>query len=247
MGKVKYGLDIHQDRIYATWQNIRQRCCNRKHSSYFYYGARGVKLCKEWEDYLSFREWSLNNGYDDNSWLMRNDFLGNYEPNNCTWENRNEAFKDRVHVSRYEYNGETHTIKEWSEIIGISKNTLRARLYTWDSIEMALSTPLNGKHKELNTLTVNGETHTFSEWSEITKIPESTLRSRWNKWKDAEKVVCTKGDGRVSLSNLYEYNGEKHTINEWSEIYGLDKHLLRNRLQRMSIDEALTLPLRKRR
>ena len=43
------------------------------------------------------------------------------------------------------YNGETHTIKEWTDILGFKKNTLNERLRMGWSIEKAFNTPVRRK------------------------------------------------------------------------------------------------------
>lgn len=70
---------------------MRCRCNNPKDKAYKYYGAKGVKVCAEWEhDYGAFRDWALANGYDPNAKFQectidRINPFGNYEPSNCRW------------------------------------------------------------------------------------------------------------------------------------------------------------------
>ena len=73
-------------RLYRIWCNIKNRCTNTKDKNYQWYGAKGVKICKEWIfDFAEFRKWAENNGYSDNLTIDRINPFGNYEPLNCRW------------------------------------------------------------------------------------------------------------------------------------------------------------------
>src|SRR3972149_5861978 len=50
-------------KLYKIWLNMRRRCRNENNK---YYGGKGITVCPEWaNDYIIFRDWSLNNGYMD--------------------------------------------------------------------------------------------------------------------------------------------------------------------------------------
>ena len=79
-----------KDRLYNIWKNLRQRCYNPKASGYKSYGLRGIKVCKEWESFENFKEWSLKNGYKENLTIDRIDNDKDYCPSNCQWLTRSE-------------------------------------------------------------------------------------------------------------------------------------------------------------
>lgn len=75
-----------KERLYRTWTDIKSRCFNPNTGYYSEYGGRGITMCVEWrEDFVVFREWALNNGYEDDLTIERLDVDGDYTPRNCTW------------------------------------------------------------------------------------------------------------------------------------------------------------------
>ena len=66
------------NRLYIIWMGIANRC--RFKENY-----KNINRCKEWDNYLVFKEWALNNGYKDNLTIDRKDNKKDYEPSNCRW------------------------------------------------------------------------------------------------------------------------------------------------------------------
>ena len=65
----KHGLKDH--RLYGVWNNMKNRCYNKKLRSYPRYGGRGIKVCDEWlHDFQSFYDWAISTGYDDKAAYM---------------------------------------------------------------------------------------------------------------------------------------------------------------------------------
>ena len=72
-------------RIYHIWGNMKKRCNNKEYCRFKEWGGRGIKLCKEWEDFANFYKWANENGYSDELTIDRKDNDKDYEPNNCRW------------------------------------------------------------------------------------------------------------------------------------------------------------------
>lgn len=130
-------------RLYNIWVDMRMRCEDRGHKSQKVYGARGIKVCKEWQDYAAFKQWAISNGYEENLSIDRIDNDKGYFPENCRWATSAEQARNTRRNRYISINGESHLIREWCKILGIvSPCTVyrRVREYGWD-YEKALTTP----------------------------------------------------------------------------------------------------------
>ena len=115
-------------RLYKIWRGIIDRTMYSSHGKYKNYGGRGITLCDEWKDFVVFREWAVDNGYADDLTIDRINSNGNYEPSNCRWTTMKVQQNNRTNNHLITCNGETHTMKEWSEIRGIKYSTLSMRV-----------------------------------------------------------------------------------------------------------------------
>lgn len=129
-------------RLYRIWSGMKTRCSNPKHHEFLNYGGKGISVCIEWEDnFQTFYEWAVGNGYADNLTLDRIDNSKNYCPENCRWATYKQQGNNRTQNHLITYNGKTQNITQWAEEFGINRVTLQARIvrYGWD-IEKALTT-----------------------------------------------------------------------------------------------------------
>ena len=127
MSYEKHGLS--RTPLHRVWRLMKTRCYNPHHDRYKDYGGRGITVCDEWrENFIAFYEWSISNGYSQGLQIDRINNDGPYAPDNCRWTTRKVQANNRRTNHPITFMGETHTIKEWSEITGIHQNTIRARL-----------------------------------------------------------------------------------------------------------------------
>ena len=87
-------------KLYRKWEYMKSRCNNPNTKYFRFYGGKGVKVCNDWNNnFMSFKEWSESNGYEDGLTIDRIDSNGNYEPSNCQWITMNENINTLKMVS----------------------------------------------------------------------------------------------------------------------------------------------------
>lgn len=123
-----------KDRLYQLWIGMKMRCYNPSNDSYKNYGGRGIQVCDEWkDDYESFKEWAMSSGYDVGAergqcTIERINLNDNYCPENCTWKTMKEQNNNKRSNRLITFNGETHNLSEWADILGIKYGMLLDRL-----------------------------------------------------------------------------------------------------------------------
>lgn len=138
-------------RLFKIWSSMHERCERPAHKHFKDYGGRGIRVCEEWKVYEAFRKWSLENGYGEKLSIDRIDVDGNYEPSNCRWATMKEQQNNKRNNHKLCFNGETHTITEWSEITGIGKTTIKERLNHGWTTEEALTKPVRKYGSDMRT------------------------------------------------------------------------------------------------
>lgn len=81
-------------RTYNSWRGAKDRCHNKNHKAFQYYGARGISMSPLWR--WNFAQFLLDMGIRPvGCTLDRIDNDGNYEPGNCRWATLDVQTKNR--------------------------------------------------------------------------------------------------------------------------------------------------------
>lgn len=145
----------HTSLEYNSWDSMIQRCTNPNTREYGRYGGRGIFVCERWR--VSFENFLTDVGPRSSSKhsLDRINNDGNYSCGhcqqcidrgwsaNCRWATRKDQQRNMSTTRFVTFGNETRPLIEWSEILDISLDILRYRLYKrgW-SVENALTKPI---------------------------------------------------------------------------------------------------------
>lgn len=234
---------FHNERAFKVWRYMINRCYNPTSDPYKYYGARGITVCDEWrDDYLKFREFLYNNGYDDQApfgecTLDRVDNDKGYSPENCRLVPMRIQALNKTNNHRIDYKGEFITVTEAAERNNLKNGQVFKRLDKGWSMDKALHQPL----RETSTYTAGGEIHTILEWAEIMNVSPHVIRGRLRTQSMQEIYDDWKANGKLEINDLapkYETaNGEEHNRKEWSQIIGITETTLRKLLKTYTMQE----------
>lgn len=127
-------------KLYSVWCGMKERCNNPNNKRFYCYGGRGISVCAEWaESFSLFREWALENGYQDGLTIDRIDSNGNYEPNNCRWATRAQQNRNYSRNHMITYRGETKCVADWADEYGINRATILFRIKSGKSLDDVFS------------------------------------------------------------------------------------------------------------
>lgn len=138
----KHGFG-YSNRLYRIWKTTRERCNYKKHVHYKYYGERGIKVCKEWQEhFMSFYTWAMSNGYQDGLTIDRIDNNGNYEPSNCRWITMKEQCNNRSSNKIIAAFNESKTAADWEKDPRAKVNAILIKsriIHGWNSEEAIIT------------------------------------------------------------------------------------------------------------
>lgn len=166
------------------------------------------------------------------------------------------------------HNGQTRPINEWSEITGLTRNTIRNRIKLGWTVEAALTEPAGyrakaepkpkpkpapkAKPRTAQMLTHNGQTRSIYHWASIIGVSHMTIHMRLRKGWSIEAALTPKPKrepkpkpktSRRTFVTL-TYQGQTLKLAEWAKIVGVSlPTLCQRRKHGWTVEAMLTTPL----
>lgn len=141
-----YGLS--KTRIYTIWKGMHNRCYKKEHDAYKWYGQKGIKVCDEWHDLMSFFRWANANGYKDDLSIDRIDSNDDYKPSNCRWKSQKEQMNNVSSNKIITYRNKEYTQSEFADTFNLKYHTVRNRIRLGWGLEEIINTPEVGNLNE---------------------------------------------------------------------------------------------------
>lgn len=135
-------------RLIGIYAALWRRCYNVHHEHWNLYGKQKIGICDEWlNDFYSFVEWSLENGYANHLTLDKIDNSKNYGPDNCRWATKQEQANNRKDTRHFIYNGRDMTTRQIADEVGVPRQLLINRICSGKSLEEAISMGRDSKER----------------------------------------------------------------------------------------------------
>jgi AraC-like DNA-binding protein len=139
MPRVTHGMTGTPE--YKAWQMMHQRCSNPKAQAFDNYGGRGIVVAMRWSSFERFIE-DMGPRPSSRHTLERIDNDAGYSKRNCRWATYKENESNRRNSHKLTFRGETLTVTQWAERLGISDTTLFTRLKKGFGVTRAITQPL---------------------------------------------------------------------------------------------------------
>jgi predicted DNA-binding transcriptional regulator AlpA len=245
---INYKHGAKGTKTYNIWKKIRQKCNDPNDVGYEKFGGAGIKVCERWGDYTNFLEDMGEVPFGMT--LGRKDSEMDYCKENCLWVTREEMDNSRHNTIWLEHNGERRTLRQWAEIMGISRDVLYSRIYcrNW-SVEKAFSTPtgsIKGPNREQMTdievaysrvkSAVESGKLVKPEHCQYPGCDATKLQAHHHNGYDQEHQLdvvwlCSKHHTR-SNELVITHDDKTMTLREWSEKTGVSRKTIYQRLKK---------------
>lgn len=142
-GHAKQGFN--RSKTYKAWSQMLTRVRNKNIERSAYYSKKGISVDKSWLIFENFLK-DMGEIPKDKTSLDRLNNSKGYSKNNCRWANAKEQANNTTRSVKLTYKGNTLTIAQWSDLLGLNRYTLYYRYRKNKNPNYVLK---KGNHKNL--------------------------------------------------------------------------------------------------
>ena len=113
-------------KTYNSWWAMTQRCGYEQSIEYPRYGARGIRVCERWREFVNF--YADMGERPSGMTLDRINPDGDYSPENCRWADKKTQSYNRRTTRKMTVNGVTKPVPQWADESGVKASVIRRRL-----------------------------------------------------------------------------------------------------------------------
>lgn len=224
-----HGLSVGvTEATYNVWLGMLRRCSDSRVYGYHRYGGRGIKVCQRWHSFPAFLE---DMGVrPDGLTLDRIDNDGDYEPGNCRWSTWEVQSHNRSDVRLNwecvnEIRGSSATVKELSDIYGVSVVTVREVLYNtrWYDPEYHYVSRSQAKLTMEIASEIRASDKSIGQLAEQYGVNKSVIGNViMNKaWVDPEYAPKSRSNVRLSYAAAQDIRNSKESGKRLAAEYGV--------------------------
>lgn len=135
--------DDYRGPEYTVWKNMIGRCAGYQKRGFRNYGGRGISVCEKWRHSFSQFLKDVGRRPSPKHSLERKNNERGYEPRNVRWATRAEQARNTRRTAFLVFKRIRLCKEDWAKRVGLSNNTLTARLRHGWSVERALTEPVH--------------------------------------------------------------------------------------------------------
>jgi len=176
---------------YTSWMSMLARCRNPRNAAYADYGGRGIQVCIRWHDFELFLA-DMGERPDGMTLDRRDNDLGYYK-SNCRWATVKVQQNNRRVCHYVTIDGDTKTVTQWSELSGVQRETIYARLRVGKSPKEAVFGAVGDgwmRHAEYE-----GRRVSIAELARLAGVTPRAFRQRLRAGKSIDQAI--KGSGHA--------------------------------------------------
>ncbi len=133
---------LSKSRFYACKTSLIHKCYNEKHVSYGLYGGSGITVCDLWRNgakdmYL----WAIENNWSEGDVFCLKSGEKEFNPTTVFIVKESE-FRSQIGEkggTQIMYQGKTHSVKKWAEILDVDPMSLRRKIKNSPSIDVVFN------------------------------------------------------------------------------------------------------------